>query len=395
MVSANNCPTEKISALADIFLKPHLPKIKSYIRDTTDFIQKLENLPKLSENVILCTLDVSSLYTNIPNVEGRVAVARFLRRYRVKGKGPEPSNTSICQMLNMILTMNNFKFGGEDYLQTAGTAMGTRVAPTYANIFMSDFEDKIVYSYQKQPVFWGRFIDDIFLVWEHGEEELLRFIQHLNTVHETIKFTHEYSHTRVNFLDVWAIKDQQGYMNTDLYTKPTDSNNYLHFYSAHPGHCKRGIPLGQFLRLRRICSDDETFLQHSVEKARHLLRRKYPKEIILRASRRLGEPRDTNSSVKKDRRRKNRVPISWSPPSGRSETWLKTTGIHWAALAQPVDSMRRDYSRHTEDRRASGIFWWKLDSHQRHPTPRGEGDRATPAIPQRAATALASTKRGE
>ena len=357
MVSANNCPTEKISALADIFLKPHLPKIKSYIRDTTDFIQKLENLPKLSENVILCTLDVSSLYTNIPNVEGRVAVARFLRRYRVKGKGPEPSNTSICQMLNMILTMNNFKFGGEDYLQTAGTAMGTRVAPTYANIFMSDFEDKIVYSYQKQPVFWGRFIDDIFLVWEHGEEELLRFIQHLNTVHETIKFTHEYSHTRVNFLDVWAIKDQQGYMNTYLYTKPTDSNNYLHFYSAHPGHCKRGIPLGQFLRLRRICSYNETFLQHSVEKARHLLRRKYPKEIILRASRRLGEPRDTNSSVKKDRRRKNRVPISWSPPSGRSETWLKTTGIHWAALAQPVDSMRRDYSRHTEDRRASGIFW--------------------------------------
>ena len=47
VVSANGCPTEKISALTDIFLKPHLPKIKSYIRDTTDFIQKLNKLPRL------------------------------------------------------------------------------------------------------------------------------------------------------------------------------------------------------------------------------------------------------------------------------------------------------------------------------------------------------------
>ena len=283
VVSANNCPTEKISALADIFLKPHLPKIKSYIKDTTDFIQKLEALPRLTEKTILCTLDVSSLYTNIPNLEGRIAVARFLRKHRNLGQVAEPSNTSICQMLNMILTMNNFRFDGDNYLQIAGTAMGTRVAPTYANIFMSDFEDKFVYSYQRQPLFWGRFIDDIFFIWEHGEEELIKFIHHLNRVHKTIKFTHEYSHTKVNFLDVWAIKTSDGYIKTDLYTKPTDSNNYLHFYSAHPGHCKRGIPLGQFLRLRRICSDDEAFLGHSIAKARHLLRRRYPKDVITQA----------------------------------------------------------------------------------------------------------------
>ena len=164
VVSANNCPTEKISALADIFLKPHLPKIKSYVKDTTDFIQKLNDFPKLSEGTILCTLDVTALYTNIPNLEGRISVARFLRKHRTFGKGPEPSNISICQMLNMILTMNNFKFDGENYLQLAGTTMGTRVAPTYANIFMSHFEDKFVYSYPKQPMFWPRFIDDIFLI---------------------------------------------------------------------------------------------------------------------------------------------------------------------------------------------------------------------------------------
>ena len=68
-----------------------------------------------------------------------------------------------------------------------------------------------------------------------------------------------------------------------FYTKPTDSNNYLHYYSAHPTHCKRGIPLGQFLRLRRICSEDRAFILHSIEKAKHLKRRGYPVEVITKA----------------------------------------------------------------------------------------------------------------
>ena len=155
--------------------------------------------------------------------------------------------------------------------------MGTRVAPTYANIFMSDFEDRLVYTYPLQPRTWVRFIDDIFFIWDHGWEELDNFIQYLNTVHKTIKFTSECSTTKVNFLDVWAIKRNNGFIVTDLYTKPTDSNNYLHFFSAHPQHCKRGIPL------RRICTEDDSFLEHSIRKAKHLLRRKYPKEVITKA----------------------------------------------------------------------------------------------------------------
>ena len=161
--------------------------------------------------------------------------------------------------------------------------MGTRVAPTYANIFMSDFENTHVYTYPKQPLLWVRFIDDIFMVWEHGEEELTRFLQHLNTTHNTIKFTAEFSKSKINFLDTWVTKDRDGYMNTDLYTKPTDSNDYLEFTSAHPFHTKKGIPLGQFLRLRRICRNKEDFVRHCIEKGKHFLRRGYPKNLVVEA----------------------------------------------------------------------------------------------------------------
>ena len=150
--------------------------------------------------------------------------------------------------------------------------MGTRLAPSYANIFMSDFEDKYVYTYQLQPLLWLRYIDDIFCVWQHGKSELDNFTEHLNNAHRSIKFTTEKSNTSVNFLDTTVtIRDKE--LTSSLYVKPTDRNNYLPFDSAHPYHCKMGLPYGQFLRIRRICSTESDFLKNCVYKAA-LLRQK-------------------------------------------------------------------------------------------------------------------------
>ena len=52
-------------------------------------------------------------------------------------------------------------------------------------------------------------------------------------------------------------------MITDLYTKPTDTHQYLHSSSFHPRHCKNGIAYSQALRLRRICSNDSDFTKHA------------------------------------------------------------------------------------------------------------------------------------
>ena len=222
-------------------------------------------------------LDLTSLYTNIPNLEGFQATARFLVKHRKFGNKPEPCSQTICQLLNTVLTMNNFRVNNNHYLQVAGTAMGTRVAPTYANIFMADFERKFVDSYPKQPKFWVRLIDDILLICE---DELQKFITHLNTVHKSIKFTSESSTTEVNFLDTCIHRTEDGKLTTDLYIKPTDSNNYLLYSSAHPPHCKRSIPYSQFLRIRRICTEKADFVKHCIDKSKHLLRRGYPHKLL-------------------------------------------------------------------------------------------------------------------
>ena len=78
IISASSHPTERISEFVDYQLNPLVPKLPSYIKDTTHFLQKLDSLPELPNGCLLVTLDVSSLYTNIPHKEGIHACRKAL-----------------------------------------------------------------------------------------------------------------------------------------------------------------------------------------------------------------------------------------------------------------------------------------------------------------------------
>ena len=281
IVSANGCPTEKISQLVDNFLTPPtIFCIRSYVKDTTDFIKKLGAIGPLPPNCYLVTLDVTSLYTNIPNKEGIDAATRLLSKYRPE-PDLKPKNSTIIKLLEMVLSMNNFTFNGDNYIQVGGTAMGTKAAPGFANCFMGDFEEQFVYPYRLQPLKYLRFLDDCFLIWQHGLEELEKFVKHMNSCMESIKFTMEVSQDHVNFLDTKVkINPDNNTLETDLYCKPTDSHNYLLYNSAHPKKCKQSIPYSQFLRIRRICTNTKDYDRHIVTLSSHFLRRGYPLELL-------------------------------------------------------------------------------------------------------------------
>ena len=156
--------------------------------------------------------------------------------------------------------MNNLTFNDGNFLQVEGTAMGTRAAPNFANVYMGRFEQEFVYEseWSKFLLDCVRFIDDIFLVWIGNKETPMNFIKCLNAAVPSIKFTHEISRTEVNFLDTTVRKNEEGAVSIDVYQKPTDTHPYLHWTSAHPPHLKHSIPYSQGLRLRRICSSSTT-----------------------------------------------------------------------------------------------------------------------------------------
>ena len=107
----------------------------------------------------------------------------------------------------MILTENYFELGKDMYHQKLGTAIGTKFAPPYANLFMAGLENKIFSDTNIQPLLCLRYLDGIFCIWTDGLEKLKEFFSYLNSCHPTIQFTMDYSNTTINFLDVSVTKN--------------------------------------------------------------------------------------------------------------------------------------------------------------------------------------------
>ena len=114
-------PTERISSFVDTLLQPIAQKQQSFIKDTTDFIET-----KIGKDTILVSMEVSSLYTNIPQEEGVNIVYEAYAKFH--NHNPPIQTLFLRQMLGLILNENSFQFNGDNYLQTHGTAMGTKMA---------------------------------------------------------------------------------------------------------------------------------------------------------------------------------------------------------------------------------------------------------------------------
>ena len=189
------------------------------------------------------------------------------------------STQSLLELAKLALKNNYFEHHDEYFHHEQGTVIGAKFAPPYAVIFMGDFEDRALQNYELKPKIWWRYIDDIFMIWEHGEEALMEFFNYLNQIFPSIKFEINYSKTEINFLDVLVTRVGDS-LKTYLYTKETDTHQFLEYSSCHPFHVKKSIPYSQTLRLRRICSDDFDFKKRTEDLRQWLLARGYSDKIV-------------------------------------------------------------------------------------------------------------------
>ena len=311
IVSSTRAPTERISAFVDIQLKPIVQSLPSFVRDTKDFISGLQELPPLPPDALLFTLDVVGLYNNIPHKDGLEACRIFLDRRQQQ----HPPTSDIINLAELVLNLNSFAFEDSHYLQVHGTAMGTRMAPSYANLFMGNLEKKILDSAPegKLPLAYRRFIDDIFGIWLYGEAALLRFIAHANECHPDIQFTFSYGRS-VPYLDA-SVSIKGEHLVTDLYTKPTDTHQYLLPSSDHPPHVHQNLPYGLAMRLHTIISEPETLESRLKELASFLSSRGYPAALMDRQFAAVKAiPRQKLLAKPKKTQWNNRVPLvcTWS-----------------------------------------------------------------------------------
>ena len=163
-------------------------------------------------------MDITSLYTVIPNSEGLQALKHFFNQHTVK----EPSSETLLRLAELVLTLNCFSFAGNYYKQINGVAMGTRMGPSYANLFVGYVEHQFFNQYNgPKPELYGRYIDDRIGAISSSREELDQFITSVNSFHPALKYTWEISETSLAFLDI-KVSIRGNVLCTSVHYKPTD-----------------------------------------------------------------------------------------------------------------------------------------------------------------------------
>ena len=144
--------------------------------------------------------------------------------------------------------------------------MESKMAPSYTTLVLGYLEENMydqamglfgdmIGSYFKDN--WFRYLDDCFINWIFGEDDLRRFHTLLNSLDPNIQFTIEQSTKQLAFLDLLIKKDNDR-LSTDIYYKATDARKYLDYTSNHPWHIKRNIPYNLARIICTIVDDIET-----------------------------------------------------------------------------------------------------------------------------------------
>ena len=297
IVSCNGSITENIGKFVQNFLKEVSNTHSSFVQDSPDFLRCLEadlnDQDVIEDDDIIVTVDVKSLYTNVPISESLILCREALDQTDNK---PE-LNDFIIKLLELVMSLNIFEFNGELFKQEIGLAMGQKPAPDVANIVMAAV-DVLIKNLAKESFtttmtlkFYKRFLDDIFMVVRGKCSVLHDFLKKVNLLHPTLKFTMEHTKTENNcdceckpltkipFLDTQC-QIEEGKMIVDLYRKPTDRNMYLLTSSCHPSQVCENIPYSLALRIVRICSKPEDRDKRLDELKQLLLNRDYKLNII-------------------------------------------------------------------------------------------------------------------
>ena len=237
--------------------------LPSYLKDTNHMLRIADSFRFPGTSNYVFTMDVKYLYTVIPNGDGLLALTHFLNKRPVL----QPPTHTLVRLAELVFTLNTFSFNGNFYRQTGGVAVGSRLGPNYACLFMGHVEEQIFAQYTgTKPALYKRYIDDIVGATSVSRDEIEVFATYVNGFHPSLKFTWIISDVQLPFLDL-CLKPVSDRPLTSIHYKDTDNHSYLYYTSSHPARCKNFIPYSQFLRLRRICSEDNDFENKSIEMA--------------------------------------------------------------------------------------------------------------------------------
>ena len=199
------CCSCSISSLSSM-ISPLAGKTDSFIKDSAHFVDLVKDI-KLSEDEIMISFDVKSLFTNVPITEAVEVIHGMLKSDDTLEERTVLSPDRIAELLDLCLRSTYFSYNDAFYEQKEGAAMGSPVSAVVG-------------------------------------------------VRESIQFTFEMEKNgSLPFLDCEVTRGENGNLSTKVFRKKTHTDRYLNFNSHHPTHVKRGVVKCLFNRAEKLISE--------------------------------------------------------------------------------------------------------------------------------------------
>ena len=355
IISGIGSATHKIARAIAKILTPLLGTISpTHIKNSGDLIQKLQDIDMTDK--LMASLDVTSLYTNIPVEKCIDKLETHLDNIEAELDLPTDKIIRIC---TLITNQCYFTYDNKYYKQKLGLPMGSPVSGVLACLFL-EFLESGPFSYiLPKTTTYFRYIDDALIIYPR-QTNLENLVTRLNDVEPTIKFTHEDENDdTLPFLDV-RLHRTENKLKFSVFRKITNKDDHIHFYSHHTPKIKSGLIIGFYLRALRICSpehltDEERYIEQSFSALQ------YPRYFILNAKKKAHKIHNTktahnNNKVNKTNNIRRIILPTNSTTTTLSENLCKLN-IHIAtSTSQTIGGLTKKSQKKPSPQSEAGIY---------------------------------------
>jgi hypothetical protein len=255
--------------------------LNGVICSTSNFVKNISNIT-LNQGDHLASLDIQDLYTNIPvDTAIDITLERLIENNKLDNL-PFTKN-DIKKLLTISLNNSYCQFNGKFYKQKKGLPMGNTLSPILADIYMDEYQQKYLQKVNVPNKIW-RYVDDILIITKMNEQQLKNYINELNDIEGTIKFTHEFEQNKeLNFLDT-TLKRLNDHSDSKLkirwFRKETAADRLLNYESSHGKSIKNNIVKNMTTRILETTQDNKEQEEDLIKLKNMLLNSNYPvKEI--------------------------------------------------------------------------------------------------------------------
>jgi len=276
VISSVGSPLYNTARYLHVILSTSIKKPASNIKDSWFFANKI-NQTKIDPSDVLMSLDVTSLFTNIPR---ELVVKGITNRWNEIQSSTKMNLSQFLYAIELVLSSAYFKFDGKIYEQIYGSPMGSPLSPILADIIMDDLEINCLKKLDFKINNYFRYVDDIFLTVPRNKIDVV--LKTFNGCHHRLMFTHELENNlSLSFLNTLVIRGGEGELKTNWFRKPTYSGRCLNFFSSHPDRYK--VNTINNLVDQAILLSDKSFHEDNLLIVKNiLLNNSYPLELINR-----------------------------------------------------------------------------------------------------------------